>query len=189
MLLTSSQAPYCVRGAHTCRGRRRGVALGASLLRRRVHASRALVTLAVASPPAPQQGDAAGAGAQARSAAVAPGAPIPGSWASATTSQERKRLLLAAIKPPIYSVAMVPVLVRARALSARHATPLHGSNTPHCWPQVGFAVAFFDTGAFVPGVLAAYITCACLIIAWLNLSNDAWVRSPVFPCTTLAAVF
>jgi len=135
MLLTSSHAPYCVR-AHTCRGRRSGVALGASLLRRRVHASRALVTLAVAFPPAPQQGDAAGAGAQARSAAVAPGAPIPGSWASATTSQERKRLLLAAIKPPIYSVAMVPVLVRACALSARHATPLHGSKYAPLLPRL-----------------------------------------------------
>lgn len=65
---------------------------------------------------------------------------------------------------------------------------------PH---QVGFAAAFYDTGAFLPGTLAAYITCACLVIAWLNLSNDAWVRqahhhawlahstqdSPLFPRT------
>jgi hypothetical protein len=41
---------------------------------------------------------------------------------------------------------------------------------------VGFAAAFHDTGAFLPGTLGAYITCACLVIAWLNLSNDAWVR-------------
>ena len=41
---------------------------------------------------------------------------------------------------------------------------------------MGFAAAFYDTGAFLPGTLGAYITCACLVIAWLNLSNDAWVR-------------
>jgi hypothetical protein len=43
--------------------------------------------------------------------------------------------------------------------------------------QVGFAAAFYDTGAFVPKVLGAYALCACLVIAWLNLSNDAWVRA------------
>jgi hypothetical protein len=41
---------------------------------------------------------------------------------------------------------------------------------------VGFAAAFYDAGAFVPGALSAYALCACLVIAWLNLSNDAWVR-------------
>ena len=39
-------------------------------------------------------------------------APLPGSWASAKSPQERKRLLLAVVKPPIYTVAIVPVLVR-----------------------------------------------------------------------------
>ena len=41
---------------------------------------------------------------------------------------------------------------------------------------MGFAAAFYDAGAFVPGALGAYALCACLVIAWLNLSNDAWVR-------------
>jgi hypothetical protein len=47
---------------------------------------------------------------------------------------------------------------------------------------VGFAAAFYDAGAFVPGALGAYALCACLVIAWLNLSNDAWVR----PCQRIA---
>ncbi len=42
---------------------------------------------------------------------------------------------------------------------------------------MGFAAAYYDSGAFVPGVMAAYAACACLVIAWLNLSNDAWVRT------------
>ena len=42
---------------------------------------------------------------------------------------------------------------------------------------MGFAAAFYDAGAFVPGALGAYALCACLVIAWLNLSNDAWVRA------------
>jgi hypothetical protein len=45
---------------------------------------------------------------------------------------------------------------------------------PHA--QVGFAAAYYDTGAFVASALGAYTACACLVIAWLNLSNDAWVR-------------
>jgi hypothetical protein len=36
------------------------------------------------------------------------------------TPADKKRLLLAAIKPPIYTVALVPVLVRARAPVAPH---------------------------------------------------------------------
>ena len=45
-------------------------------------------------------------------------APVPGSWASARSPQERKRLLLAVVKPPIYTVALVPVLVRVCPVAA-----------------------------------------------------------------------
>lgn len=60
----------------------------------------------------------------------------------------RKRVL-AVVKPSIYAVAWVPVLV-------------------------GCACAFHDTGV-LPVVKAAQLVAAsCCVIAWLNLSNDAW---------------
>jgi hypothetical protein len=62
-----------------------------------------LQTSASVLPPAQQQG-------------AGSGAPLPGSWASARSPQERRRLLLAVVKPPIYTVAIVPVLVRACAV-------------------------------------------------------------------------
>jgi len=54
---------------------------------------------------------ASAAAASAGAVPAQPG-PLPGAWSLATTPEERKRLLLAAVKPPIYSVALVPVLVR-----------------------------------------------------------------------------
>jgi hypothetical protein len=44
------------------------------------------------------------------------------------TPADKKRLLLAAIKPPIYTVALVPVLVRARA-------PPSGLHIARCTPR------------------------------------------------------
>ena len=58
----------------------------------------------------------------------------------------------AVVKPPIYTVALIPVLV-------------------------GFAAAFLDTGSVSAGRMVAQLLCSCLVIAWLNLSNDAWVRA------------
>ena len=64
-------------------------------------------------------------------------------------SKENQHLWLAAIKPPIYSVAIVPI-------------------------AVGTAVAFFHTGIFQPQVFFTFLSSAILIIAWLNLSNDVF---------------
>ena len=69
-----------------------------------------------------------------------------------TTKQIGKKthhLWLAAIKPPIYSVAIVPI-------------------------AVGTAVAFFQTHLFQPQVFLTFLGSAILIIAWLNLSNDVF---------------
>lgn len=69
-----------------------------------------------------------------------------------TTKQITKnnhRLWLAAIKPPIYSVAIAPI-------------------------AVGTAIAWFQTGIFHPQVFFTFLGSAILIIAWLNLSNDVF---------------
>lgn len=68
-----------------------------------------------------------------------------------TTKQvtQKNRLWLAAIKPPIYSVAIAPI-------------------------AVGTAVAFSETGLFHPQIFFTFLGAAILIIAWLNLSNDVF---------------
>lgn len=60
-----------------------------------------------------------------------------------------KKLWLAAIKPPMYSVAVIPI-----------------------W--VGSAVACAETKAFHGAIFSTFLTSAILIIAWLNLSNDVF---------------
>lgn len=60
-----------------------------------------------------------------------------------------QKLWLAAIKPPMYSVAVMPI-----------------------W--VGSAVAYADTGTFHLGVFATFLLSAILILAWENLSNDVF---------------
>lgn len=69
-----------------------------------------------------------------------------------TTKQvtsKNHRLWLAAIKPPIYSVAIAPI-------------------------AVGTAVAYAKTGLFDAQILFTFLGSAVLIIAWLNLSNDVF---------------
>ena len=63
--------------------------------------------------------------------------------------QKNHQLWLAAIKPPIYSVAIAPI-------------------------AVGTAVAFAQTGIFDPQIFFTFLGSAILIIAWLNLSNDVF---------------
>ena len=59
------------------------------------------------------------------------------------------KLWLAAVKPPIYSVAIIPIVA-------------------------GTAVAFAQTGNFDFRVCLTFLGSAILIIAWLNLSNDVF---------------
>ena len=68
-----------------------------------------------------------------------------------TTKQitNKNKLWLAAIKPPIYSVAIAPL-------------------------AVGTAVAFATTGLFNAQSFLTFLGSAVLIIAWLNLSNDVF---------------
>ena len=64
-------------------------------------------------------------------------------------TQKNHRLWLAAIKPPIYSVAIAPI-------------------------AVGTAVAFASTRLFNAQSFFTFLGSAILIIAWLNLSNDVF---------------
>lgn len=63
--------------------------------------------------------------------------------------QPNSKLWLAAIKPPMYSVAIIPI-----------------------W--VGTAVAFAESRVFQGGIFSTFLMSAILIIAWLNLSNDVF---------------
>jgi 1,4-dihydroxy-2-naphthoate octaprenyltransferase len=64
-----------------------------------------------------------------------------------TIALDNRKLWLAAIKPPMYSVAVIPI-------------------------SVGTAVAYAQTQQFDPQVYFTFLGAAILIIAWLNLSND-----------------
>jgi 1,4-dihydroxy-2-naphthoate octaprenyltransferase len=59
------------------------------------------------------------------------------------------KLWLAAIKPPMYSVAIIPICV-------------------------GTAVAYAQTQQFKGDIFALFLTAAIAILAWLNLSNDVF---------------
>ncbi|MEB3229341.1 MAG: 2-carboxy-1,4-naphthoquinone phytyltransferase [Synechocystis sp.] len=61
----------------------------------------------------------------------------------------RRKLWLAAIKPPMYSVAVIPI-------------------------TVGSSVAFAHTEQWRGGVFALFLSAAIAIIAWINLSNDVF---------------
>lgn len=60
-----------------------------------------------------------------------------------------RKLWLAAIKPPMYSVAIMPMVV-------------------------GSAIAYAETGQFNGGIFALFAMAAVLILAWENLSNDVF---------------
>ncbi|MBE9136131.1 2-carboxy-1,4-naphthoquinone phytyltransferase [Nodosilinea sp. LEGE 07088] len=60
-----------------------------------------------------------------------------------------RKLWLAAIKPPMYSVAMMPMVV-------------------------GSAIAYAETGQFNGSIFALFLLSAVLILAWENLSNDVF---------------
>jgi 2-carboxy-1,4-naphthoquinone phytyltransferase len=64
-------------------------------------------------------------------------------------SYPNKKLWMAAIKPPMYSVAIMPI-----------------------W--VGTAVAFAETQTFHGAVFSTFLAAAILILAWENLSNDVF---------------
>jgi len=63
--------------------------------------------------------------------------------------ENRRKLWLAAIKPPMYSVAMMPILV-------------------------GSVVAYADTQMLDLGIFFTFLASAILILAWENLSNDVF---------------
>ncbi|MGK7946344.1 MAG: 2-carboxy-1,4-naphthoquinone phytyltransferase [Microcystaceae cyanobacterium] len=61
----------------------------------------------------------------------------------------KKQLWFAALKPPMYTVAVIPI-------------------------TVGTALAYEQTQQFQGGIFALFLLSAILIIAWLNISNDVF---------------
>ncbi|MEM9153885.1 MAG: 2-carboxy-1,4-naphthoquinone phytyltransferase [Cyanobacteria bacterium P01_F01_bin.33] len=68
-------------------------------------------------------------------------------WAAIAPSQ--RRLWLAAIKPPMYSVAVMPIIV-------------------------GTAIAWAETDSFRSKIFVAFLFASIAILFWLNSSNDAF---------------
>ncbi len=66
-----------------------------------------------------------------------------------TRDPQRSKLWLAAIKPPMYSVAVIPI-----------------------W--VGTAVAYAETQQLKMSIFLTFLLSAILIVAWLNSSNDVF---------------
>lgn len=66
-----------------------------------------------------------------------------------TINQSHKKLWLAAIKPPMYSVAIMPI-----------------------W--VGTAIAFWEKNSINWSIFSTFITSAIFILAWENISNDVF---------------
>ncbi|MDV2994266.1 MAG: 1,4-dihydroxy-2-naphthoate octaprenyltransferase [Chroococcidiopsis sp. SAG 2025] len=66
-----------------------------------------------------------------------------------SNSQPKSKLWMAAIKPPMYSVAIIPI-----------------------W--VGTAVAVAQTKSLNAGVFSTFLTAAICIVAWSNISNDVF---------------
>ncbi|MEQ8753578.1 MAG: 2-carboxy-1,4-naphthoquinone phytyltransferase [Coleofasciculus sp. G1-WW12-02] len=64
-------------------------------------------------------------------------------------AHSQNKLWLAALKPPMYSVAIIPI-----------------------W--IGTAVAYRETHVIHLGIFGTFLLSAILIIAWLNLSNDVF---------------
>jgi 2-carboxy-1,4-naphthoquinone phytyltransferase len=75
--------------------------------------------------------------------------PSPAATVTSPALPSRRKLWLAALKPPMYSVAVVPI-----------------------W--VGTAIAFAATRTLNWPVFLTFLGSAILIIAWLNLSNDVF---------------
>ncbi|WAL59703.1 2-carboxy-1,4-naphthoquinone phytyltransferase [Thermocoleostomius sinensis] len=73
--------------------------------------------------------------------------PVPYTPTPARVS--RKKLWMAAIKPPMYSVAVMPI-------------------------ALGTAVAYAETGRIDWGIFTTFVMAAILILAWENLSNDVF---------------
>lgn len=69
----------------------------------------------------------------------------------------RAKLWMAAIKPPMYSVAVIPI-----------------------W--VGTAIAFAETGSLNLKTFATFLISAILIVAWLNSSNDVFDSETGIDC-------
>ncbi|MGK7939106.1 MAG: 2-carboxy-1,4-naphthoquinone phytyltransferase [Crocosphaera sp.] len=68
---------------------------------------------------------------------------------TSTIPSSKRKLWLAAIKPPMYTVAIIPI-------------------------TVGTATAFGETQIWDGTIFATFLTSAILIIAWLNISNDVF---------------
>ncbi|MEM9264332.1 MAG: 2-carboxy-1,4-naphthoquinone phytyltransferase [Cyanobacteria bacterium P01_F01_bin.13] len=66
-----------------------------------------------------------------------------------SSTRSRKSLWLAAIKPPMYSVAVMPILV-------------------------GSLLAYLETGRLNGLILAMFLLAAVLLLVWENLSNDVY---------------
>ncbi len=75
--------------------------------------------------------------------------PVLAPQSDSSAANRRKKLWMAAIKPPMYSVAVMPIW----------------------W---GTAIAAYETGSLNGPIFATFLVSAILILAWENLANDVF---------------
>ena len=109
--------------------------------------SRLPVASAASFPAQPADGDAAGRPLLSPDGIIAPDGTVLKQ--APRDPEHQRRLWKAAIKAPMYSVGLAPILVSA-------------------------AAAYVYTGAFAPLRTLGFCVASIAIIAWLNLSNDVF---------------
>lgn len=81
----------------------------------------------------------------------------PAQYATPSANDVRKKLWMAAIKPPMYSVAIMPI-------------------------ALGTAVAYWERGGVNLGIFSTFLISAILILAWENLANDVFDSETGIDC-------
>ena len=125
-------------------------------------------------------GDAAAAAASTSSTSTSSSEPV---WQA-----DKRALYLAAAKPKMYAVALIPVAVGAAAAFASGggggtsgvasaAAATTAKSLPPVAAVVSASALFSALASASLAFLAKALTGSCLVIAWLNLSNDAFDHS------------
>jgi trimeric autotransporter adhesin len=137
--------------------------------------------------------DVAAAAAAARGDAAASPPPPTSTSASSSTSEppawhsDKRALYLAAAKPKMYAVSLIPVVVGAAAAfasgggsagaTASAAAATAAATTKSTAALVPASALFSALASASLAFSAKALAGSCLVIAWLNLSNDAFDSS------------
>jgi len=132
----------------------------------------------------PAKDAAEAVGGDAGGPAAAPPPPPAAGDGEHSRAQQRarqRRLWLAAAKPPMYSVAVVPILVSARRAPRARPAGRGRVQNPGRRVQVGSGAAYAATGALYAARCGQLLLGSILVVAWLNLRCGARARALATP--------